>query len=310
VFDWANVDVIVTSFDPTFNGEAFVIQDGRRRLLGQVRVLIDMGVNESEINWLDSGTLSAYPVGAPILPPHTSGDSFPGGDTDPLSIRRGMARDLTGHGLECGAGFEPFPLPRRCKVTYLDKLGRDQLVERYRECKTALATGPVAPDVIGDIADLGHFADESFDFVIASHVIEHTRNPIQAMVQMHRVLRVGGRLLLIVPDKRRTWDATRPVTSLAHMLEDYECPSRQRDKMHYLETYVHSFPRPPDLLWWCTEMSFQRADDIHFHTFTYGSFCEFVSYVQTWTTAWTHVWSRSTFAKDTRSNEFYFSLTK
>ena len=56
-------------------------------------------------------------------------------------------------------------------------------------------------DVVDTIEMLAQFAETSLDFVIASHVIEHAPNPIAALVAAHRVLRSGGKLILIVPDK-------------------------------------------------------------------------------------------------------------
>ena len=43
------------------------------------------------------------------------------------------------------------------------------------------------------------YAAASFDLVIAESVIEHVPNPLLAVLQMHRVLRPGGHLLLMVP---------------------------------------------------------------------------------------------------------------
>jgi len=46
------------------------------------------------------------------------------------------------------------------------------------------------------------FAAESFDAVVASHVIEHLTNPMRLMDEMFRVLKVGGLLYLECPSDR------------------------------------------------------------------------------------------------------------
>ena len=51
---------------------------------------------------------------------------------------------------------------------------------------------PIRFDLQMDLADMSALPDESLDFLIASHVIEHTPNPIQAMINAHRKLRHGG----------------------------------------------------------------------------------------------------------------------
>lgn len=43
------------------------------------------------------------------------------------------------------------------------------------------------------------FVNQSFDFVLCSHVLEHVREDVQAMRELHRVLRDNGQALLQVP---------------------------------------------------------------------------------------------------------------
>lgn len=54
--------------------------------------------------------------------------------------------------------------------------------------------------VVGDACNLP-FADQSFDAVISSECIEHTLHPQQAIREMCRVCRPGGRVCLTSPNK-------------------------------------------------------------------------------------------------------------
>lgn len=54
------------------------------------------------------------------------------------------------------------------------------------------------PDIFADAGRLP-LADDSMDTVIMLEVLEHLRNPREAMAEANRVLRSGGRLLLSVP---------------------------------------------------------------------------------------------------------------
>ncbi len=62
------------------------------------------------------------------------------------------------------------------------------------------------PRAFADFQQL-HYADSSFDLVIASDVFEHIRRDSEAMRELHRVLRSGGELVLTVP-----YDHTRAQT--------------------------------------------------------------------------------------------------
>jgi SAM-dependent methyltransferase len=55
-------------------------------------------------------------------------------------------------------------------------------------------------DVIHDLDDLPYpFADDRFDEVIGRHVIEHVRDPMAVMTELHRITRPGGVIKLVAP---------------------------------------------------------------------------------------------------------------
>lgn len=59
--------------------------------------------------------------------------------------------------------------------------------------------GKGAADITGDAADLSLFADESFDAVFSSHVLEHMEDMQAALNEWSRVIKPGGFLCLYVP---------------------------------------------------------------------------------------------------------------
>lgn len=61
------------------------------------------------------------------------------------------------------------------------------------------------------------FPDKSYDFVLASHVIEHIPNPLAALREWARVAR--RYLFLIIPARDNEYDRDRPVTTLAELIE-------------------------------------------------------------------------------------------
>lgn len=86
-----------------------------------------------------------------------------------------------------------------------------------------------------DGTDLSTLKSEDYDFILSSHSLEHIANPLKAMQEWVRVLKNGGALFLVVPDKNFTFDRHRPVTSFSHLLADFENNVAENDLTHLEE---------------------------------------------------------------------------
>lgn len=116
-------------------------------------------------------------------------------------------------GLEIGgSAHNPFGLNTR-NVDYCADLTTVFKLEEVRMCGEALKVDVVAP---GDELPL---PDESEDFVISSHVIEHFFDPIKAIKEWLRVVRPGGYVFIVAPHKERTFDKDRSRTPLQELLD-------------------------------------------------------------------------------------------
>ena len=62
-------------------------------------------------------------------------------------------------------------------------------------------------------------AGAPFDWVMASHVVEHVPDVIGWLSEVAELVADGGSLVLAVPDKRYTFDLHRPTTTVGQMLE-------------------------------------------------------------------------------------------
>lgn len=98
-----------------------------------------------------------------------------------------------------------------------------------------------------EATDLRGVSSESYDFVLSSHMLEHSANPLKALREWKRVLKPGGLLLLVLPHKDGTFDHRRPVTTLDHILDDYLRGTGEDDLTHLPEILeLHDFARDPE----------------------------------------------------------------
>ena len=141
-----------------------------------------------------------------------------------LSGRRGRILapvDVGGVGLEIGPSHSPVaPKREGYRVDVMDHLDRDGLVEKYREHGVDLDAiehvdfvwkGERYADLIG--------RSEHYDWIIASHVIEHVPDFVGFLNDCSGLLRDDGVLSLAVPDKRYCFDRLRPLTSIAQVID-------------------------------------------------------------------------------------------
>jgi SAM-dependent methyltransferase len=172
-----------------------------------------------------------------------------------------------GIGVEIGPGISPVP-------------GLDPR-PFYVDCFKSFGAEPNLADYYGHAGALP-FHDHSLDYVIASHVLEHVANPVAALAEWVRVVRPGGILYLVVPDRRVTWDHTRALTPVAHFLDDYTRGTTACDPTHIDEfaggvdwsqfspaTPVDAIPAARASLALGMHEAVARGEEIniHFHTF-------------------------------------------
>jgi SAM-dependent methyltransferase len=89
--------------------------------------------------------------------------------------------------------------------------------------------------IIADAIDLSQVLNESYDFLLASHVIEHIANPIKAVLEWKRIVRKGGLLVIVAPDRRKTYDRKRPLTTIDHVITDFKQNMTESDSTHFAE---------------------------------------------------------------------------
>jgi ubiquinone/menaquinone biosynthesis C-methylase UbiE len=182
---------------------------------------------------------------------------------------------LRGQGIEIGACAAPLKVLPGCVVKYVDRLPLEELKKHHPDNQNYV---PV--DIVDDGEALSEVPDSSQDFVIASHVIEHCEDPIKAVGNWIRVLKPGGVLYMIVPDKRYIFDKNRSITPLWHVRLDRLIGPRWHRLTHYLE-WVRVIDGKRGLEVWKHARRTQKDGiSIHFHVWTQAEIMKLLGYLK------------------------------
>lgn len=89
--------------------------------------------------------------------------------------------------------------------------------------------------IIAEATDLKVLSNQSYDFVLSSNNLEHVANPMKAIFEFKRITRLGGYILVLVPNKYYSFDHCRPYTSYQHIYDDYKSNVSEYDMSHLPE---------------------------------------------------------------------------
>lgn len=126
-------------------------------------------------------------------------------------------------GVEIGALSVPLVTPAEGRIFYVDYQGTEALRDHYRAAPNIDVSRIVKVDAIwGDRTLQACIGPErKMDYVVASHVIEHTPDLITWLGEVREILRQSGTLRLAIPDRRYTFDYLRAETRIHDVLDAY-----------------------------------------------------------------------------------------
>ena len=157
-----------------------------------------------------------------------------------------------GRGLEIGPLDKPIITRDLGPVEYIDRAPRAELQAWYGGHAGVDTDRIVEVDHIwGDRSLLECVGGtRGFDYVVASHVIEHVPDVFGWLGEIADVLADGGLACLFVPDKRQTFDLRRPVSASGEFVDAYLRRPRRPDARqvfnHFYEFRELGTPEPDD----------------------------------------------------------------
>lgn len=132
-----------------------------------------------------------------------------------------------GRGLEVGPLAHPVARKGEVDVEYVDVFDREALMKHYAGRAFDVEDIPEMDYTLWDgerVRTLGEAVADGapFDWVFASHVLEHVPDAVGWLRDIASVTAPGGALVLAVPDQRFTFDYHRPPTSVGQLLQAFE----------------------------------------------------------------------------------------
>jgi SAM-dependent methyltransferase len=153
-------------------------------------------------------------------------------------------------GLEIGPLTAAVVSKSEGNVEYIDHLSTEELRKKYaNEATIDVADIPIIDHVLEDGQLPRHLIGNNYDYIVASHVFEHLPNPLGWLRDCASILRSGGCLGLVVPDKRFTFDLTRPLTTLAELIESDLLDQRRPQPRQIYEAATCSAPIEAGVTW-------------------------------------------------------------
>ena len=104
----------------------------------------------------------------------------------------------------------------------------------------------VGKQYISDAVDMSPLKGKKYDFVLSCFMIEHIANPLKAIEKWLSVLKPGGVLLIVAPNKELNFDHKRETNTFAHLLADYRSNTGEDDLTHLDEIMeLHDLGQDP-----------------------------------------------------------------
>jgi predicted SAM-dependent methyltransferase len=159
--------------------------------------------------------------------------------------------DRNGLGVEIGPSHDPIaPKREGFKVHVIDHASREELLVKYEKHGLAL-------DRVEDVDFVWHGESyleltknpKHYDWIIASHLIEHTPDLIAFLADCDSILKDDGVLSLVIPDKRFVFDRFRPVTGLARVIDAHLAGNRIHSAGAAAEYFMNVASKAHQLGW-------------------------------------------------------------
>jgi SAM-dependent methyltransferase len=284
-------DIFLATAEDGIDGKLYYVRNNMKHWILSPQVHSEIGA-DLEVRSIKSEILDSIPEGTPISEASSRNDI-----TDDLANDRSRAVRLripihTGSGLEISPGNNPIVRSEfGAHVSYCEKATSEDWELNYGAQLNRSDIITLGDKELSDV-----FEPNSFDYIVSSHVIEHVPDIISHFMQCSLLLKPAGKLAMIIPDKRYTFDVLRDETTFSELVQSYD-RSLKYPSVHMIEDFYLHLDRNANTenLWsgsYLPAPSYTKAEvteilesvrdnpekiDIHCWTFTPDSFKQLAS---------------------------------
>jgi len=155
--------------------------------------------------------------------------------------------DPKGFGLEVGPSYNPLLPKSHFNVETIDYADAATLREKYRNNASKIEEVDYVSDGRSLLEIIGK--PERYDFIVASHVIEHVTDIVRFIQDCEALLKPDGRLVLAVPDKRYCFDALRPISTVGQALQAYAERRRRHTPGILFDNVAYVCGKGSEIVW-------------------------------------------------------------
>lgn len=157
----------------------------------------------------------------------------------------------SGQGLEIGPSYSPIaPKKEGYKVQIIDHTSREGLIAKYKDHPVNLKNIEEVDFVWRGESYLELTGKEKYyDWIIASHIIEHVPDLIGFLNNCASILKDDGVISLVIPDKRYCFDRYRPVTGIAKIIDNHFYGNANHTPGTVAEYFLNAVSKAGSIAW-------------------------------------------------------------
>ena len=156
-----------------------------------------------------------------------------------------------GIGIEIGPSYNPIAAKKDgYQVHIIDHMSKENLIKKYENYDVDVRNieevdfiwnGQKYSKLTGKV--------KFYDWIIASHVIEHIPDLISFLNDCDEILKNDGVLSLAIPDKRYCFDHYRPPTGISQIIDSYYLQNKLHTPGTMAEYYLNIVSRDGAIAW-------------------------------------------------------------